>query len=60
MAGLFFCSSSICGECGSDFQEEVMVIAVAVSHPLDYLDPIVDALNKFGTQGVANSAEISF
>jgi hypothetical protein len=36
------------GEGGADFQEEVFVIAVAVGHPFDDFDLVVDAFQQAG------------
>ena len=41
-------SSPNSGECGSDLEEEVGVVAVAVGDALDDLDPVVDALDQAG------------
>ncbi len=43
---LFFCSSPITGESGSDFEADVFVVSESVGHALDDLDLVVDALEQ--------------
>ena len=46
-------SSPNSGERGPDFEEELLVIPEAVSHPLDDFDLVVDALEHAGVQRIA-------
>jgi len=50
---LFFGSSPNSGEGGTDLEEEVAVVAEAIGHALDHLDPVVDAFDEIGAQGPA-------
>jgi transposase len=43
-------SSGIPGECGSDLEEEVLVVTEAVGHALDDLDLVVDPFQQAGVQ----------
>src|SRR5690606_287096 len=45
-------SSRFTGERGSDFEEEVVGVAVAVGHALDDLDAVVDAFEDAGIKAV--------
>src|SRR5688572_28039064 len=52
-------SSGYSGKRGPDLQEEVVVVAVAVCHPLHHFDAVVDALQEAGVQrplAVSNDA----
>ena len=46
----FYGSSPNSGKRGSDFEEEVLVVAETVGHPLDYLDAVVDAFDQVGSE----------
>jgi len=48
LAGSFKGSSRISGERGTDLEEEVLVIAEPVGHPLHDLDLVVDAFQQAG------------
>ena len=49
---LFFGSSRNTREGSADFEEEVLLIAIAVSAPLDDLDGVIDAFDDAGVQRV--------
>src|SRR5690606_19344294 len=48
-------SSRNTGECGTDFEEEIFLVAVAIGPALDDLDGVVDAFDDAGVQGVTAS-----
>src|SRR5690606_42012327 len=55
--GLFLGSSRFTGERGSDFEEEVVGVAVAVGHALDDLDAVVDAFEDAGIKAVTGAGD---
>ena len=57
LEGLLKDSSRILGKGGSDFEEEVLLVAEAVGHALDDLDAVVDALKQAGVQRMAAVGE---
>src|SRR5690606_31260010 len=54
---LFQGSSRFTGERGSDFEEEVVGVAVAVGHALDDLDAVVDAFEDAGIEAVTGAGD---
>src|SRR5690606_8094256 len=50
-------SSRFTGERGSDFEEEVVGVAVAVGHALDDLDAVVDAFEDAGIEAVTGAGD---
>ena len=52
-----FGSSPNSGEGRPDLEEEVGIVAEAVSHSLDDLDLVVDALDEVGAEGVSAVGE---
>ena len=50
-------SSGNSGKRGADFQEEVVVVAIPVRHPLHHFDLVVDPLEQTGVKGIARMVE---
>src|SRR5690606_17857377 len=50
-------SSRFTGERGSDLEEEVVGVAVAVGHALDDLDAVVDAFEDAGIEAVTGAGD---